>query len=666
MKPLRSLCLSLFLGALAALQPFQASAQTATAPTITTQPTSLSVATGAAATFTVVAAGTTPLTYQWAKGGAAIGTATSATLTLPAVTATDAGSYTVTVTNAAGSVTSTAATLTVTPLSTAPVITLQPASQTVAAGASVTFSVTATGTGTLAYSWFKDGRLLSLGSASTLTIAAATAADAGVYRVTVTSAGGSTVSDGATLTVTGTPPPTTGTAPTITTQPASLVVTAGANATFTVVADGTAPLHYQWMKNGRRIEDTDSATFAITSAKVEDAAVYTVKVSNGAGSVTSAPATLAINVVAGTITTAPANATAKAGTDVKFTVTAAGTGLTYQWKFNGRTIKNATDASLALTNVGVLAAGAYSVTVSTSAGPAAAAAAALTVTTDAHLSNIATRGHVGEDDEVLISGFVTRGPGQKKILLRAVGPTLGTAFSVTDSLANPKLTLYSAGKGNAVVDTNSGWGGATALATAFTQVGAFPLPPASADAALLETLDSGAYSAVVTAPSGKSGVALVEAYDADTGSPPAEIINISTRALVGAEAANTLIAGFVVSGTTSDTVLIRGVGPSLGTLFGLRRALGASHVAVFDSKGNQIAANTVWGKAGRGEDNDAEDEDKENDMDNASDRSGAWHLPRGSTDSALLLTLAPGVYTAHVTGVNGRSGIGLVEIFEVR
>jgi hypothetical protein len=242
-------------------------------------------------------------------------------------------------------------------------------------------------------------------------------------------------------------------------------------------------------------------------------------------------------------------------------------------------------------------------------------------------------------------------------------------------LANPTLTLYRDGR---VTDTNSSWGGSAVLTAAFTQVGAFPLPAASADAALLETLGSGVYTATVTGPRGKGGVALVEVYDADTGTPATEIANISTRALVGAEVANTLIAGFAITGTTSDTVLIRGAGPSLGTLFGMRRALGASHVAVFDSKGNQIAENTIWGRndagsdgadvsiAGAGGDNGGmEDEDKENDIDDASDRAGAWRFPRGSNDSALLLTLAPGVYTAHVTGVKASSGIALVEIFEV-
>ncbi len=528
-----------FAGTLAVLAPFPASAQTPTAPVITTQPGSLTVAVGASATFNVVATGTAPLTYQWFKGDAVISSATSASLTINPVAANDAGSYTVKISNAAGNVTSAAALLTVTPApSSAPVITTQPASLTVAAGASATFSVTATGAGTLSYAWFKEGRLVALGANSTFTIESADQADAGSYRVVVTAPGGSTVSNSATLTVTGTtvppPPPVTGTAPTITTQPASLIVAANAKATFTVVATGSPAPSYRWMKDGHEIGGGSSATLTISSASLDDAGVYTVKVSNSAGNVTSAPASLTVNVIAGTITSAPASTTAKAGTDVKLTVAATGTNLTYQWKFNDRPIKDATTATLTLTNVGVLAAGDYSVIVSNGNNAAAATAAALDVTTDARLVNIATRGHVGQDDQVLICGFVTRGTSQKKILLRAVGPTLGTAFNVADALANPKLTLYSANRGNAVIDSNSGWGGSATLAAAFTQVGAFPLPPASADAALFESLGSGAYSATVTAPNNSSGVALVEVYDADPGSPTAEVVNISTRALVGA------------------------------------------------------------------------------------------------------------------------------------
>ncbi len=446
-------------------------------------------------------------------------------------------------------------------------------------------------------------------------------------------------------------------APVITAPPASLLLTAGATASFTVAATGTAPLRYQWFRNDVALRDAESATLSLGSARLADAGVYTVRVSNSAGAVTSAGATLTVNATAGVITTALANQTVAAGANVTFTVATAGTGLTYQWRFKGRPIKDETTATLRLNNVSSLSAGLYTVNVANATGTVATSSAQLGVTVDARLANISTRGHVGEDDEVLITGFVVRGGGTKKVLVRGVGPTLAANFGVTGALAAPRLTLYRAGRETALAATDGGWGGSAAIAATFAQVGAFPLPAASADAALVTDLAAGAYSAHLTAPRGSTGIALAELYDADTGSPATEIVNISTRAHVGAEAADTLIAGFAIKGTTSTTVLVRGVGPSLGTLFGMRRALGASHVAVYDSTGAEVAANTIWG----GRDNDRDD-----DMDDACDRAGAWRLPRGSTDSALLLTLKPGVYTAHVTGVNRRSGIALVEVFEVR
>ena len=562
--------------------------------------------------------------------------------------------------------------LTVAAFAQAPVITTQPASASLSFGANAAFNVVATGGAPLTYAWFKEARLVSFSANAALTIASVNPGDAGAYRVVVSNSAGSAVSNSVTLAVTGTggsgggptpPPPPAGTAPAITTQPASLALATGANATFSVAAAGTAPLRYQWSKNGRSIGNGTAASLALTGVKLDDAAIYTVVVSNSAGNIASSPASLTVSATAGAITAAPANQTVNAGTEVKLTVTTAGAGLTYQWKFNGRTIRGASAATLTLPNVGVTAAGNYGVTVSNSNGPLGASAAALAIRTDARLANIAARGHVGEDDEVLISGFVTRGEGVKKILARAVGPTLGTQFGVAGALAAPKITLY---RGSSVIDSNSAWGGSAAVAAAFTAVGAFPLPAASADAAILTNLGAANYSAAVTAPRGQQGVALIEVYDADSGAPAGEIVNISTRALVGSEVANTLIAGFSIRGTTSDTVLIRGVGPSLGTLFGLRRALGASHVSVYDSKGVELAANTTWGKSGKGDDDDDRDEDKEDDIDDASDRVGAWKLPRGSTDSALLLTLAPGVYTVHVTGVRSANGIALVEVFEIR
>jgi hypothetical protein len=173
-------------------------------PTITTQPASVSVASGGSATFTVVASGSTPLTYQWFKDGVAISGATAASYVISSVATSSAGIYTVTVTNSVGTVTSTTATLTVTTTATAPTITTQPASVSVAAGSDATFSVVAAGTATLAYQWQKDGTAISGATSASLTLSAVTSANAGAYTVVVTNAAGSVTSSSASLTVTTT------------------------------------------------------------------------------------------------------------------------------------------------------------------------------------------------------------------------------------------------------------------------------------------------------------------------------------------------------------------------------------------------------------------------------------------------------------------------------
>lgn len=175
---------------------------TVAAPAIATQPAALSVRAGQAATLTVSATGGGTLAYQWRKGGIAIAGATSATYTIAATAATDAGSYDVVVTNSAGSVTSAAAALTVASTSGAPAIVAQPAAQSVALGASVTLTVASSGAGTLTYQWRKNGVAIAGATAVSYTIALATAADAGSYDVVVTNASGSVTSAAATVDVT--------------------------------------------------------------------------------------------------------------------------------------------------------------------------------------------------------------------------------------------------------------------------------------------------------------------------------------------------------------------------------------------------------------------------------------------------------------------------------
>ena len=177
------------------------SSTAATAPTITTQPASQTVTAGSSVTFSVVASGTSPFTYQWKFNGTAISGATSTSYTIASAQSANAGSYTVTVTNTAGSATSNAATLTVNAVATAPTITTQPASQTVTAGSSVTFSVAASGTSPLTYQWKFNGTAISGATNASYTIASTQSSDAGSNTVTVTNSAGSATSNAATLTV---------------------------------------------------------------------------------------------------------------------------------------------------------------------------------------------------------------------------------------------------------------------------------------------------------------------------------------------------------------------------------------------------------------------------------------------------------------------------------
>src|SRR5947207_1939201 len=294
------------------------------APTITTQRARQTRSAGQRATFTVTATGTAPLSYQWQKNGTAIGAATAASYTTPATTAADNGNqFTVVVSNAAGSVTSNAAALTVNSVPVAPTITTQPASQTVSAGQTATFTVTAAGTAPLSYQWQKNGTAIGAATAASYTTPATTAADNGdQFTVVVSNAVGSVTSNAAALTVTSVL-----VAPTITAQPASQTVSVGQTATFTVAATGTAPLSYQWQKNGTTIGAATAASYTTPATTAAASRVRsTVVVSNAVGSVTSNAAALTVSTtpVTPTITTQPASQTDGTGQTATFTVVAPG------------------------------------------------------------------------------------------------------------------------------------------------------------------------------------------------------------------------------------------------------------------------------------------------------------------------------------------------------
>jgi hypothetical protein len=270
----------------------------AVAPSITSQPANKTVTAGQPATFSVTATGTAPLSYQWKKNGADIGGATSASYTTLGTVASDNNAkFTVTVTNSVSNATSNSATLTV---DVPPSITTQPANRTVNAGQTATFSVVATGTGTLTYQWKKNGATIGGATSASYSTPATVASDNGAsFAVTVTASSVSVTSNSATLTVNTPPvpptPPTPPTPPSITTQPASKTILSGQTATFSVSATGTAPLTYQWSKGGTAIGSATSASYttpATTSA--DSGSQFTVTISNSAGQITSAAATLTV------------------------------------------------------------------------------------------------------------------------------------------------------------------------------------------------------------------------------------------------------------------------------------------------------------------------------------------------------------------------------------
>jgi hypothetical protein len=300
------------------------------APSVTTQPLSQTVNAGQTATFSVAGTGTAPMNYQWRKNGAAISGATASTYQTPVTTVSDSGSqFTVMMGNTVASVTSSSATLTVKSPAVAPSITAQPISQTITAGQTAAFSVAGTGTAPMSYQWQKNGAAISGATASAYQTPVTAVSDNGSqFTVAISNSAGSVTSSGATLTV-----KSPAVAPSITAQPVSQTITAGQTATFSVAGTGTAPMSYQWQKNGAAISGATATTYQTPVTVVSDSgSLFTVVVSNSAGSATSNPATLTVTsagcVVSASTWTNSALAQVETGTfRLEFDATPASTGI---------------------------------------------------------------------------------------------------------------------------------------------------------------------------------------------------------------------------------------------------------------------------------------------------------------------------------------------------
>jgi inosine/xanthosine triphosphate pyrophosphatase family protein len=338
----------------------------------------------------------------------------------------------------------------------------------------------------------------------------------------------------------------------------------------------------------------------------------------------------------------------------------------YQWLFDGSYVNGATNPTLTLTDVQADNLGTYGVVVTSSSGSVTSNSVVLSspgVTPLApppqaasHIANISTRAQVGTSAGIEIAGFVVAGPpgSTEQVLIRAVGPAL-QQFDVAGTLLQPVLTLFDSS--GAQIATNTDWttnSNVAQITSAEVLAGAFALtgriPGVQADSALLLNLSPGAYTAQISGVAGTSGIALAEVYEIGAGS--AKLINISTRAMVGV-GASAEIAGLVIQGTQPATVLVRAVGPALAN-FSVSGVLSQPTLTIDNAAGDTVATNTGWST----NTNAAA-------IASATTAVGAFALASGSADCALLLTLAPGAYTAVVSGVGGTTGVALVEAYQV-
>jgi hypothetical protein len=650
-------------------------------PVIVAQTSSFTVLAGNPASFTVVAAGTGTLSYQWRKDGVAIAGATAATYAIANTQVAQAGDYDVVVTNSLGSVTSTKITLSVTALITPPAITTQPVGQTAATGTTVTLSVVATGNPVPTYQWRKDGVAIAGATSATLTLPNVQAANAGSYTVVVTNSQGTVTSSAATVSVftvsyAGTyfgsfggnqgswalyvrSDNTAAFVGYLASSKSALVLAPAiaANGTFSIVGAAVFP--------GSDLPP-GAAALRLGGDPAHAATAFTLSGQITGSNVTGQLSGLGVSFTgAADATTGGAQAVAGFYTAPALGATTGATYLVVGPSGQALAVASTpalTDAATGTVNAG----GALTATTTggaqlsvllnstrtlTAALTPAGSATALTfagvadgTTAVSRLLNFSVRANAAGGDQTLIVGFTVGGTGSKTALVRAVGPTLAQ-FGVGNPLADPSLRLFTGA--SALLNQNNDWSGDPALAAAFTLTGAFALPANSKDAALLPSLAAGGYTAQVSGT--PAGVALLEVYDADTGGGTARLVNLSARNQVGA-GENVLITGFVITGNNPKTLLVRGVGPSL-TQFGVSGALADPQLAVFAANGATVATNNDWAGTAT--------------LSTAFTQAGAFALAANSKDAAVIVTLAPGTYTAQVSGVGGTTGVGLVELYEL-
>lgn len=393
-------------------------------------------------------------------------------------------------------------------------------------------------------------------------------------------------------------------------------------------------------------------------------ATITLRATDTNGNTAQGTFTASVASGAPVFTGQPRSQTVAAGTTVVFNAPATGAG-SFRWEHNGSTVPSQATNTLVINNASAADAGTYQAFVTNANGDIASDIVTLTVNAVdpvnvGRLVNLSILTTAGTGAKVLTMGaFIGPGgsTGTLPLVIRAVGPTLAQPpFNVGGVLPDPVMNFYAAGN-TTPLETNDNWGGSAALASAFRSVAAFDLPAASLDSAIVRTapgVAAGGYTVQVTGKGNASGTVIAEMYDASgserTATTP-RLVNLSTLAQI--DAGGDLAVGFVIGGVSARTVLVRGVGPSLGA-FGIQGLMADPRLELFDNNtGARIASNDDW--AGSLE------------IAAAATSVGAFPLASPtSKDAVLLITLPPGPYSARISGVGSTGGTAIVEVYEVQ
>ncbi len=257
-----------------------------------------------------------------------------------------------------------------------------------------------------------------------------------------------------------------------------------------------------------------------------------------------------------------------------------------------------------------------------------------------HFGNISTRMDVGSGNNVMIAGFMVWGSQSKTILVRALGPTLGS-YGVANVLSDPMLELHNSS--GATIATNDDW----QIGSQASQISSSGYAPKNSnEPALIATLSAGSYTVVVRGYNNSTGIGLVDVYELDSLS--SRLSNISTRGKVGTDQ-SVLIAGLIIDGSTSKKLIIRALGPSLAAPpFSLSGTLSDPVLELHDGSGNLLASNDNWGTGAQ-----------------AAAISSSGYSPPNAKESAIIATLPTGNYTAIIRGVNNSTGVALVDAYDL-